>query len=319
MSISSFFKLVEIRTKVASVLPFIFGSLYTLYTFDTFSPYNALIMFCSMLLFDMTTTAINNYIDYKKAILKQGYGFEVHNAMVHYQLNPTLVKIIIFIMLAISTALGLYLVYLTNIVVLFLGMFCFAIGVLYTYGPIPISRTPFGEIFSGVVMGLVLTFISIYIHIFDSNFLLFQLNVDTMLLRLDLKELIKIVCTCMPFVFTIANIMLANNICDIKEDIANKRYTLPIYIGRKKALLLWNLNYYGAYLFILFSILKGYLPWISLACLITFIPVKHNIDYFNLKQSKAETFVYAIQNFLLISSSLIVSLIIGLFINYHVY
>lgn len=318
MSITSFFKLVEIRTKVASVLPFIFGSLFTLYAFDTFSPHNALIMFCSMLIFDMTTTAINNYIDYKKAILKQGYGFEVHNAMGHYKLNPTVVKILIFIMLAVSTALGLYLVYLTNIVVLLLGMFCFAIGILYTYGPIPISRTPFGEIFSGGVMGLVLTFISIYIHIFDSNLVLFQLNVDTMLLRLDLAEITKIICVCMPFVFTIANIMLANNICDIKEDLPNKRYTLPIYIGRKKALLLWDLNYYISYLFIIFNIAKGYLPWISLACIITFIPVKHNMDYFNLKQSKAETFAYAIQNFLLISFSLIVSLGIALFAHYHI-
>ena len=59
MSISSFLKLVEIQTKVASIIPFLFGSFYVYYRFDTFSMVNALILFISMIIFDMTTTTIN--------------------------------------------------------------------------------------------------------------------------------------------------------------------------------------------------------------------------------------------------------------------
>ena len=39
-------------------------------------------MFLSMIIFDMTTTAINNYIDYPKAIKKKDLDDESHNAIV---------------------------------------------------------------------------------------------------------------------------------------------------------------------------------------------------------------------------------------------
>lgn len=67
MSLESFLKLVEIQTKVASVIPFALGTLYTVYHFGIFNPKNFIIMFISLLSFDMVTTAINNYYDYKRA------------------------------------------------------------------------------------------------------------------------------------------------------------------------------------------------------------------------------------------------------------
>src|SRR5690625_7412022 len=67
MSIRTFLKLVEINTKLASLFPFLIGSLFVLYYFGKFNVLNTLIFFCSMLIFDLTTTAINNYMDYKKA------------------------------------------------------------------------------------------------------------------------------------------------------------------------------------------------------------------------------------------------------------
>ena len=76
MNIQSFLKLVEIQTKVASVIPFMIGTSYAIFKFDNFNIKNALLMFLSMIFFDMTTTAINNYMDYKKAIKKDGYGYE---------------------------------------------------------------------------------------------------------------------------------------------------------------------------------------------------------------------------------------------------
>ena len=60
---------------------------------------------------------------------------------------------IIYIMLGICVLLGLLLVYFTNWIVLILGIMCFVFGILYTFGPLPISRTPFGEIISGIFYG----------------------------------------------------------------------------------------------------------------------------------------------------------------------
>ena len=73
MSLTNFFKFVEIQTKLASMIPFILGTLYSLYRYKSFNLKNFIIMGISLLAFDMATTAINNYIDYKKALNNDSY------------------------------------------------------------------------------------------------------------------------------------------------------------------------------------------------------------------------------------------------------
>lgn len=308
MSITVFLKLVELPTKVASVIPFLFGTLYALYAFDSFDWKNAVLMFLAMLIFDMTTTAINNYIDFMTARKKDGYGYEIHNAMGAYDLSPQLVRILIYIMLAVSTVLGLCLVYRTNLTVLVFGVLCFAIGILYTSGPLPISRTPFGEVFSGFTMGLVLTFITIYIHVFDQDLLNLSFSDWQVNLNFNLKILIGIFLVCVPLINCIANIMIANNLCDMAEDLINKRYTLPIYIGKKSGLVLWEVLYYLSYIAIVIGVLIGYLPWLCLLTLITLIPIRKNIAAFKVHQTKKDTFIFAIKNFLTLNSYYILTL-----------
>ncbi len=167
MGIVSFLKLVEIQTKVASVIPYMVGTAFALYKFDNFNTRQAVLLFLSMIIFDMTVTAINNYVDYTKAIKKEGFGYEEHNAITKYGLKPKTVLAIIIVMLILSSVLGIILFLNTNIIILLVGLVCFAIGIFYSFGPIPISRTPFGEIFSGITMGFFITFLAVYIHIFD--------------------------------------------------------------------------------------------------------------------------------------------------------
>lgn len=106
--------------------------------------------------------------------------------------------------------------------------------------------------------------------------------------------------------------MLANNLCDMADDLVNKRYTLPIYIGKKAGLTLWAALYYLSYIAILLSVVLGYLPWLSLLTLITFIPIQKNIKQFKVMQTKKDTFVLAIKNFLLLSIVYILSLLLGI-------
>ena len=88
----AFLKLVEIQTKLASQLPLLLGTGYVLYAFDTFKVLNFLFMFLSLLTFDMATTAINNYYDYKKSIKTTGFGYEKHNAIVNYSMTENRVR-----------------------------------------------------------------------------------------------------------------------------------------------------------------------------------------------------------------------------------
>lgn len=67
MSLPIFLELVEIRTKLASVLPFAIGTLFAVTYFHAFDWLNTLLFFTAMLIFDMMTTALNNLMDYQKS------------------------------------------------------------------------------------------------------------------------------------------------------------------------------------------------------------------------------------------------------------
>ena len=311
MGVKSFFRLVEIQTKVASVIPYILGTVFALYKFENFHVKQAVLFFLSMIVFDMTTTAINNYVDFTKAIKKEGFGYEEHNAITKYGLKPKTVLGIIITMLIISSALGIILFLNTDITILLIGVVCFGIGIFYSFGPIPISRTPFGEIFSGLTMGFFITFLAIYIHIFDQGVLNIGISNGNFSLSFDIKMILSIFIITIPAITGIANIMLANNICDIEDDFVNRRFTLPIYIGKENALKLFRWLYYIGFAGIIVGVVLGVLPIVSILALITLKPVNANIKRFFELQTKKDTFVLAVKNFVMINVVYIITIILG--------
>lgn len=312
MKLKSFLKLVEIQTKVASMIPLLLGSVYTLYHFKTFNIPNFLLMFLSLLMFDMATTAINNFIDYRKAHKTYGYGYEVHNAIVQYDLTSNSVMITIFTLIGLAVFFGILLFVNTNLIVLLIGALSFLIGILYSFGPVPISRTPLGEIFSGLCMGFVIVFLAVYIHICDQSIILLSYESGMIHMNLNIIEIFYIFLVSLPSVFGISNIMLANNICDIEDDIANQRYTLPIYIGKKRALSLFKNLYYLGFIIIIVLLILQVIPPLSSLVLLTFIPINKNIKLFFQKQSKKDTFVLAVKNFVLLNASYLISIAAGI-------
>ncbi len=316
MSFQIFLKLVEIQTKVASIVPLSLGTIYALYRFNKFNFKNFIILFISILTFDMVTTAINNYYDYKRAIKTKGYNYETHNAIVGHGLSERTVVSTIFILLAIATVFGILLYLNTDIIILLLGLTSFGIGVLYSFGPLPISRTPLGEMFSGFFMGFIILFISTYVHIYDLNIVSLTYNDGFIDMRINVLEIAYIFLISIPTIIGIANIMLANNICDMEDDIENNRYTLPIYLGKDKALQLFKWLYYFAYVDIMLLVIFKIVPIAFLILLLTLIIVNKNIRVFYNKQSKKETFILAVANFLIMSISYIIVLSISTTLNY---
>ena len=113
-----------------------------------------------------------------------------------------------------------------------------------------------------------------------------------------------------PPVCTTANIMLANNICDLERDIAVKRYTLPYYLG-KKALYLFAFLYYAAYASIAAMAALRILSPVTLLTLLTIFAVQKNISIFLKRQDKAATFITSIKNYIIIMGSLTVTVFIS--------
>lgn len=288
--LSRFFNYVEIKTKITSLFPFFMVLGFILYKGQVIKPRESIVFFFGMFLFDLTTTAINNYIDTKTNQIP--LAFERKKALA-----------IIYALFGISALAGIYLVILTDIVVLFLGGICFLGGVFYTYGPVPISRQPLGEIFSGVFYGFMIPLILFYINMPDAYYFSWAYSGGSLAVSFEIWPILELVLLSVAPVFCTANIMLANNICDVERDVSVGRHTLPYYIGNK-AMALYKWLYYSIYpVWILTAALKILHP-IFLLSLITFLPVRKNVMEFYSKQDKATTFITSIKNYVIIMSSM---------------
>ena len=235
-------ELVELRTKIASVIPFVVGLLYSIWTFGHFDAVNMALFFVAMLCFDMATTVMNNLMDYVKA--KNETYRQEENIIGTSSLTVKQTTIIFASLVAIATIIGIILVVRTNMILLFVGAICFLIGIFYTFGPIPISRMPLGEVLSGVTMGFGIFWIVIFLNSPEASFAWMGLEQGMLVVRLAILDHFKVALLSLPLVCTIANIMLSNNLCDLETDITNDRYTLVYYIGKLTALKL----YQGLYL-----------------------------------------------------------------------
>lgn len=312
MSLAVFLEVVEIRTKVASIFPFIMGILFSLVYFHEFHPLNTVIFFVGMILFDLTTTSINNYMDFKKAKSKV-YKYE-QNVIGREKIPETLVRNMIFGMLALTLLIGLYLTWMTGWLLLLMGLVVCFIGVFYTFGPVPLSRMPLGEVFSGVTMGLGIFAITIYLNTVTQK--VFYLDIDfaagTFGLVGHLWAVCAIVLASLPLVFTIANIMLANNLRDLETDIENRRYTLVYYIGRTNGIHLFQGLMLASYGAILIGFLFGLYQWPILLVFLTLPKIRQNLKEHQASLPHPRSFGYSIKNMILFNSSYAIGLILCL-------
>ena len=295
-----FLSYVEIMTKITSTFTFLMTIAFLLYQGRTIQWKETFLFFAAMFLFDLTTTAINNYIDTKNN--HQTLQFKRRTAL-----------IIIYVLFAISAGLGLWLAYLTDFVILLAGTLCFLCGILYTYGPVPISRMPLGEVMSGFFYGVLIPFILVYINSPEETYLSLNANLETIALKIQVQPFVTLILLSVAPFCTTANIMLANNICDLEKDIAVKRHTLPYYIGRK-ALYLFAGLYYLTYAAVVIMVIARFLHPVCLLSLVTLVPVQRNISAFWNKQDKATTFLCAIKNFILIMGANTLFILISAFL-----
>lgn len=284
--IKRFLDYVEIRTKITSTFAFFMTIALLVYQKQSIDWKLTLIFFASMFLFDLTTTAINNYIDTK-----------TNNQTLQFERKTAL--IIIYVLFAISTALGLYLAFMSDIVIFLIGGLCFLCGIFYTYGPLPISRMPLGEFFSGLFYGVFIPFIIMYVNTPKGTFLNFDINSQSVSVELMIVPIASLLLFAIIPFCTTANIMLANNMCDLEKDILVKRHTLPYYVG-KKSIYLYAGLYYMTYVAMVAMVVLGMISPICLLSLLTLFIVQKNIKLFMKKQDKATTFILSIKNYVII-------------------
>lgn len=181
-----------------------------------------------------------------------------------------------------SLILGIIVALMTGWAVFWLGLLCYVVGVFYAGGPKPLSSLPLGELLSGLTMGYVIFLICLYINS-SQNFVWSFANLATTFL------------IALPNTLLIANLMLANNTCDLEEDEANHRYTIVHYIGKKAALIWWTTALILAFVAIVVAVILGLLsPIMLLILLIAPLMIKFARPYLQ-KQVKKETFISSVK------------------------
>jgi len=233
-------KLTRPHTLTASFAPVFLGTMIALRE-DIFHLGLFLAMLIASLLIQSATNMFNEYYDFKRG-LDNEESVGIGGTIVRNGISPRTVLTIAFVFYGISILIGVYIVLQTSWWLAIIGLVSMSIGYFYTGGPYPIAYTPFGELVSGFVMGMLLVLIAYYIQTGT-------ITTDAILLAV-------------PSMFLVANIMLSNNIRDIVQDTKGGRKTMAILIGRKKAVNVMASLFVLAYVWIIALVLFYSLtPW----------------------------------------------------------
>ena len=297
-TLQKFKALVQIQTIIISALPYIIGSVMASYYYHNFNLVYSLWLFLAVICFHLAVNGHNQYTDYTR--YKQNHITSYNNILEKFNITKSWARKIIIILTLISAIIGITLSIKVGWIILLIGILSYLIGYCYSGGPYPILKTPFGEPASGITMGYNITFLGLYINMYNVH-------------PFDNFFWAKAIIVAGPAIFVIANVMLANNICDVAEDVKIGRKTLPYYTGRKTALTILCCYYVLAYIFLILGIVLKYLPVITLGSLLTIPLVYHTTKTFVKNPHKESTFTGILVNVLLV----LISEIIFIFKSIH--
>ncbi|WP_223595794.1 1,4-dihydroxy-2-naphthoate polyprenyltransferase [Neobacillus bataviensis] len=204
-------------------------------------------MLIASLLIQAATNMFNEYFDYKRG-LDNEHSVGIGGTIVRDGIKPKTVMTLAFSFYGIALLLGIYICANSSWWLALIGLICMAVGYFYTGGPVPIAYTPFGEVFAGFFMGMLIILISFYIQTgtVDSTSILVSI----------------------PSMVLVGEILLANNIRDLDNDKENGRKTLAILLGKKKAINLLAGMFIFSYLWVLGLIIGGVVPaWVAIVIL----------------------------------------------------
>jgi 1,4-dihydroxy-2-naphthoate polyprenyltransferase len=238
-----FLAIVEIKTKVISVVTFSSAVLYSIYRSGSLPLARFVLMTLAVLMVDMGTTAFNNYFDFRAGVDVPELSRDTDKILMYGRVEDYRALHIALILFAGAAFFGIIISFLSGLGVAVAGAASMAVGFLYNGGKKPISRTPFGELFAGGFLGSVLFLISVYV---------FTGSVDGEAMMVSL-----------PMSFFVAAVLLVNNTCDIQGDRAAGRRTLPIVLGAMTAEVIIYLLNAAAYLTLGYCVYKGFLPAVA--------------------------------------------------------
>ena len=179
----------------------------------------ALLAIC--ILMQSAVNTFNDYYDYVKGTDSDDDFVDPSDAMLVYNdVNPRDALALAVGFLVVAFLLGIYAIVVAGFIPLVIALIGALFVVLYSAGKSPISYLPLGEAVSGVVMGGLIP-LAVY-----------------QVLSGSLEFLVLV--WAIPTIIGVGLIMFTNNTCDIERDIPAVRKTLPVVLGRTRAVVLYR-------------------------------------------------------------------------------
>lgn len=252
-------RLTRPHTLTAAFVPVILGTVIamteTKINFGLF-----ITMLIASLFIQIATNLFNEYYDFKRG-LDNEESVGIGGGIVRDGIKPKTIMKAALSLYGVSLLFGVYICMHSSWWVAVVGLFCMAMGYLYTGGPMPISYTPFGELASGLLMGMFIVLIAFFIQTGT-------VSIESILIAT-------------PIMILIGLINLANNIRDLDGDKAHGRKTLAVLFGKRKAVIFMAVMFVVSYLWAFSLIGLGIIsPWIALIVLSIPKPVKAIKEFF---------------------------------------
>lgn len=265
MNLSQFFALIRPRTLTAAFSPVVLGAAVGATQFAPTQPIGLSIIYTLGILICVLSAQIaaniwNEYFDFKSGLdLTQAAGNS--GSIVRDGISPAIIKRWGYMTTILPLILGIALANAVTWWYIPVGMLCILTSILYSGGPKPISRTPFGELASGLAMGFAIVGITLFAwtHTLHWTYLI----------------------PAVPSTILIGAIMMTNNLRDFTNDENHGRRTLVILLGRERGLQLLQGLFLISSLWILIWTICGVIPWPSLVALLSLLPAMKVIHIFN--------------------------------------
>ena len=198
------------KTLLAAVVPVMVGSALAISMKKFYLTYSIVALLCSILI-QIGTNFTNDLYDYLKGsdtIKRKGPRRVLATGLI----SVSEMRLAIILVFGLTFVLGLYLVYSSGILILWVGILSIFAGIIYTAGPFPLAYNGLGDLFVFIFFGIVGTMGTYYLHTQEISIIAFIVS--------------------LPVGALITNILIVNNYRDIEEDREANKKTLTVILGR---------------------------------------------------------------------------------------
>ncbi|MDX2160235.1 MAG: 1,4-dihydroxy-2-naphthoate octaprenyltransferase [bacterium] len=254
--LDAWYKAARPRTLTATYAPLGLAAAIAL-SQGVFEPVRFVLSLIGALFLQIAANLINEYFDYRRgadALKEAGQGMIIKNQL----LTPQMVLMGAILTVLVGCVIGLFLLFQSGPLLLWIGLGGVLVVITYTAGPFPLAYNGLGEIAVFIFMGPLMVLGAYYV----------------MSPRFDWLPVIAGI----PLGAMVAAILHANNIRDMDADRAVNKRTLALRLGLRGARIEYMVLVGGAYVLVGVLVIVGSIPPTTLLVLVTLPEARRLIE-----------------------------------------